>query len=689
MERGTKLFVIVSMAAAIALGTVLGAPMWPALLPLTIGSFVAAACLSLASAEMSAGVVLFFTYLMPQLFTVLHGEFFWAYGTVWSAALLGVVAPRSIRSSWAVPGRWKAPLILWALTIALTWPVVAFREYDFTLGPLQFGPESSPGNGLAQVWICDVAVILGLGILWFDWLLNVFAGDEARFRRRILLPLGASWAIATSVGIYQMFGDMFFLNKTLFGELGRASGTMRDANPFGVVAALGGPALVAAASLTRDRLLRAIAICGIVASWLGLWASGSRTAFAAGLIAFAFVTSATWSAWAGRASRRTRFVLATVGVFAAASVVTAAALLPVTSGPLPRLRHTLPTWSVLGFFKEMWNRNSYGMVATYLIRKFPLFGVGVGSFHGLGSHYYALLTDGGSLVQDNAQNWYRHQLVEYGLIGSVGWILWVVLFGWFVMSARPPQPARFAATTVKGTLVALAVVSLVGMPTQNAAVTFTLWTLAFWFVALVGVAGHHSLPDGHGAPEQVSPSAGVGRVGTTTWLAIWTIVALSVSGTAYTARYRLRVPQRAEAAGWPYRYGFYDDEPDSAVRWTAGKAVDVFEIAHRNDDRFLKLDIGAVAPDANQRPVEVNVWRDDDLILRLRRRSDFLTTRYVCVPRAQKMMRMQVAVSRTWRQSDYGRGTDRRERGVAVGKWTFVHDPPKDALVVPCTHGER
>jgi hypothetical protein len=170
---------------------------------------------------------------------------------------------------------------------------------------------------------------------------------------------------------------------------------------------------------------------------------------------------------------------------------------------------------------------------------------------------------------------------------------------------------------------------------------------------------------------------------------ISTIVAVSVSGTAYTSRFRLRAPVRAEAAGWPYHYGFYDDEPDSAVRWTAGKAVDVFEIRNRNEDRFLKLDIGAVAPDADQHPVEVKVWRDDDLVLRLRRRSDFVTTRYVCVPRARKMMRMQVEVSRTWRLSDYGRGTDRRERGVAVGRWTFVYDPPKNAFVVRCADDER
>jgi hypothetical protein len=415
-----------------------------------------------------------------------------------------------------------------------------------------------------------------------------------------------------------------------------------------------------------------IAICGFVASWLGLWASGSRTALAAGLIGGAFVARALWSAWAPQASHRTRLTLATAGVSAAIGLMLAAVLLPVASGPLPRLRNTLPTWSVLGFVKEMWNRNAYGMVATYFIREFPLFGIGVGSFHLLVSPYYFLLTQGGSIVPDNAQNWYRHQLVEYGLIGSVGWMLWVVLFGWFVMSARAPQPTRFAATIVKGMLVALAVVSLVGMPTQNIAVTVTLWTLAFWFVALVGL------------PGQGAGDSRLARLGPRTWLAIWLIVALAASGTVYVGRHRLRVPYRAAAVGWPYQYGFYGDEPQGDIHWTAGKAVDVFEIVRPNEDRYLKLDIGAVAPDADQRPVEIKVWRDEDLVLRLRRRSDGLATRYVCVPRGRKMMMIQVDVSRTWRPSDYGRGTDQREHGVAVGKWTFVYDPPKNAFVVPC-----
>jgi hypothetical protein len=48
MEYATKRLVIVSMAAAIALETLVMARSWPELLPLTLGAFVLAAAVSLA-----------------------------------------------------------------------------------------------------------------------------------------------------------------------------------------------------------------------------------------------------------------------------------------------------------------------------------------------------------------------------------------------------------------------------------------------------------------------------------------------------------------------------------------------------------------------------------------------------------------------------------------------------------------
>jgi hypothetical protein len=669
MEYATKLLVIASTAAAIALETVVMARSWPELLPLTLGAFVVAAAISLAFGEVCVAIVLFFAYLMPALIVAVHGKLLLYYGSIWSAAFLGAMVPRSVRSAWAFPGRWKAPLVLWAISIALIWPVVVLRELDFTSALLNITHLASSMVGgpppLAAAWICDVAVTLGLGILWFDWLFLAFTHDEPRFRRRILAALAGSWAIATAAGIYQLFGDMLFLNRGLFGSLGRASGTMVDANPFGVVAAVWGPALVAAAWLTPNRTLRVLAICGLIASWLGLWASAARTAFGTGCIAFAFLVYAIWSTRLQHVSRRTRMVLVGAAAMAAVCVAVAAVLLPATTGPLPRLRNTVPALSapsVAAFFKEMWNRNGYGMVATHLIREFPFFGVGLGAFHLVVPDYHFLLTRT-IIPPDNAQNWYRHQLAEDGFVGSVGWILWVATFAWFVLSARAPQPVKFPAILVKGTLVSLGVISLVGMPTQNIAVAVTLWTFAFWYWLLAGPPGH------------TSHDPGPLRLGLLTWAAIWTIVAVSVGGTAYAARGGLRVPQRAVTAAWPYFYGFSDMEPTldlarHSTVWAKRRAVAVLAPS----TRWVKLTFSVDALNIAKGPVDVKVWCDTALILTTRISTVLPITRYVAVRDGQTRMMVETWVSGSVRPADYGL-SDKRELGLRV-EWDFVDAPP-------------
>ena len=669
MEYATKLLLIVSMAAAIALETVVMARSWPELLPLTIGAFVVAAAISLAFDEVCVAVVLLFAYLMPALIVAVHGKLLLYYGTIWSAAFLGAMAPRSVRHAWAFPGRWKAPLVLWAMTIAATWPVVALRELDFTPALLNITHLASSMVGgpppLAASWIADVAVTLGLGILWFDWLFVAFPHDERRFRQRVVAALVASWAIATAAGVYQLFGDMLFLNRGLFGSLGRASGTMIDANPFGVIAAAWGPALIAAAWLTRSRTLRVLAVCGLVASWLGLWASAARTAFATGCIASAFLVYAVWSTRLQHISRRTRTVLVGVGVIGAVCVTLAVVFLPATSGPLPRLRNTAPALSapsVAAFFKEMWNRNGYGMVATHLIRAFPLFGVGLGSFHLVVPDYHFLLTHT-IIPPDNAQNWYRHQLVENGLVGSIGWMLWVAAFAWFVLTVRPPASSRFSAIVVKGTLVALALVSLVGMPTQNIAVAVTLWTFAFWYWLLARTTGR--------AVHDPAPA----RLGRVTWAAIWMLVAVSVSGTAYAARDGLRVPQRAVTAAWPYFYGFSDVEPTldlgrHSTVWAKRRAVAVLAPTAR----WVKLTVSLDALNVAKGPIDVKVWCDAALILATRVSTVQPITRYVAVRDGQTRMLVDTWVSGSVRPADYGLN-DTREQGLRV-EWDFVDAPP-------------
>ena len=125
---------------------------------------------------------------------------------------------------------------------------------------------------------------------------------------------------------------------------------------------------------------------------------------------------------------------------------------PRAVGPLARVRATLPELSrasVRGFAVEMWERNGYGKAATAMIRDVPLFGVGIGAYHSMAKDY----TADGWLPPDNAQNWIRHQLVELGVVGSLGWLAWIVLFGAFLVRARRSDPP--GAWILRGVLVGI------------------------------------------------------------------------------------------------------------------------------------------------------------------------------------------------------------------------------------------
>jgi hypothetical protein len=684
MDYATKLIVLLSVATAILLEAFLGARAWPNQLPLTIAAFFVTALSSLALAELSAAIVLFFVFLMPALLLVVHGDYSVYYGTIWLAALLGVIVPASVRQGWAFPARWKAPLVLWALTIALTWPVVVMRECDFKPRLLLNAYHLNRWDievlrPLAIVWICDVASTLGIGLLWFDWLCRMFADDEPRFRRRLLSVLAASWSITTAVGLYQFFGDILFLNFGLFGALKRASGTMRDANPFGIVAALGGPWLVAAASLTRSRMFRVITVCGLVVSWVALWASGARSALALGVIAFVSVMYAALAALVrSRYSRRTQIGVAAAAVLAIALVAAAPFFVRDERGPVARMRDTLADSSARGFLQTLSVRYGYGLVALDMIRQFPFFGVGIGSFNLLVRNHYYLMTGDRTLFPDNAQNWYRHQLAELGLVGSVGWMVWVVGFGWFVVSMTAPSPKKFATTVVRGLLTGIALVSLVGMPTLNVAVAITFWTLAFWCMELARVPAaavepKASMSMAKTASTEDTAASLAGRSSKWTWLVVWVLVVASIGGTAYTARHRLRIPQLAVDVGLPYHYGFSEPErvdlanPSSV--WTGRHAVAVLF----PQTRWVKVTLSVDSLNIVKGPVDVKMWCAGQLVVATKVGSVQPITHYVQLSEGAMRLLLETRVSRSVRPADFGM-KDTRELGLLVG-WEFVDAP--------------
>jgi len=665
MERATKILVWGWVCVALSTEIVITMPGWPTLLPLAC--FVSVLGLLLAMYdERSIALALVSLYLFPTIIYLLAGGYVAQLGSLWMAGLAGALLPRAIKTSWRIPVPFRAPLVCWALVIVVGATIVAAREIDFTPGLMRITTLSNSSTGLwpAYVvgWVLHVALVLVLGILWFDWLCGMTA---ANFRPWVIAPMAASCLVLVAASVYQMFVDVTALNPTVYGGVGRAGGTMLDGNASGMIAAvwIGGLVLLA---LVVNRWRWPLTI-GAGSAWLAVWASGSRTALAAAVIVTAF------SAIAILMSRAKTFLRLQVSLPLVLVVLVAVLGLAlflgrahqVTVGPVQRLRDLVSTGSWSTVAGELWQRNGYGTVATQMLRDSPWFGFGPGFFHILVPDFSP------GLPRDNAQNWYRHQLVEFGLIGSLAWIAWAIGFARFVMKERN-IPAT--AWITRGVLVAMAGVSLLAMPTQEVAVAVTFWTFAFWYLQLVEVPVHSGF---------LKPRS---------WVAIGTIVLIFGVGTAYLASTRLRVARRAERVGWPYAYGFYPPELDpegGEYQWTGRRALTVIEAPAPWMALTVSVDYPGLAHQRDApashavaiRPVDVKVWRDGEIAIDMRLTDTSRITRYIVVPRGAKRVLLETEVSRTMRGVDFG-GSDDRQLGLMV-KWSFVDRPATTAAVVP------
>ena len=646
MERSTKLIVFGWAALALGAEIILLARTSSAVLP--VAALLGLLALALAAYDRrGVAVVLAFAYIFPAVIYAVRGSYHVFFGVLWMSALFGAMVPDGVRTPWHIPTRWRATLVLCAFLIGVGTTIVVFREIDFNTALLAVRmPYEIIGSlpPYTVTWTLHVALTLLIGILWFDWL---FGAARLDFLTAVVAPLAVSALLMSIVSIYQLFINLRFLNETVFAYIGRATGTVFDANVCGAVAAM----WVGGAVLATDRLgrWRPLALTGgLLVAWLAVWASGSRSAFAAAVIASLFNLVALFA----DRSRTSRPSLAWKGLLATAAVVALLALLANANlsvvGPVGRVRATLPEFSAASlraFVVETWNRNEYGSAATAMIKEFPLVGIGIGSFQ-------LFLRDFAPAVPvDNAQNWYRHQLAEFGIIGCVGWILWVASFATFVLTRGAARPA--AAWAARGTLVAFALISLMGMPGQDLSVAITFWTIAFWYVSLAGAP----------AP-QASP-------GVRSWAFAAVIIIAYAAGTANAAVTRLRLPERERRSGRPYSYGFYPartDEAGQAYRWARGRAVAVLNAP----TRWMILTVWVTHADISTNPVDVKVWRDGALVLETRLQSTAPVTKFVRIPAGEKQTLIDTWVSRVV-VVEASAVDDGPERGLLV-KWSFV-DP--------------
>ena len=646
-ERASRIALVASVAAITVFQLAFHPDLTPALEWAGLGALVLGALVGpLAS---GAGIAFWIVVapLAPALLRLATGREGPVLDVVWMAGLAGALLRSGGRAGWSLPPLWRLLLGSWALVLTLAWPIVVARELDFHWHTLH---DDAAVNSWAMLtaarvvaWSLYVTQTQLLGLLWFDWLWGRFS-REANAPPPAVHALWLGATVASVVAIYQGGIDLTFLSTPFWAKERRAAATLLDANGYGMLAALAAPV---ACWCLRRRLPVALTVLAV--NGIGLWMSGSRTALVgavAGMLglAAALVVRGRGSSDPPLAAvtRRTSRIAATIvavvvlgGLFAAGSAI----------GPLRRIAEVPLSRAGLA---GLWSRGGYGTIAVQMLRETPWTGVGPGMYHVIAPDYWRVSRQM-TLAFDNAQNWWRHQASELGVLGATPVLAWSALLAAGLLLARPRQ-GRNDAWLPRALLAGIGVASLVGMPTQNPIVLLWFFALVAWW----GTASAGAVPEGR-------LSAGAGQA--LAW-SLLVVVVLHGGGTAVLARGWLSVPERARRAHRDYIVGAYELEPlagDTSFRWTSGDARFLWAAK----TRWLLLRLWVQHPDAATSPVRVTVDSRCGAVVDAELKSAAPLNVGIELPEGMDMLEATIRSSRTWQPSASPPG-DTRQLGVAV-----------------------
>jgi hypothetical protein len=579
---------------------------------------------------------------------------------VWMAGLAGGLLRLVPWSRWTLPPRWSVLIGGWALALSFAWPILVAREIGFDAAALR---DVGAINSWAQMsapqvvgWVTYVVLIQLLGALWFDWAMNVFSTSRGRIPGMIhALWMAAS--VASVVAIIQGTFDFGFLSSEFWASLRRATGTMLDANGYGMTAALAAPVAFLAVSARVPAQPAAVVIFAI--NWAGMWMSGSRTALLSGAVATgALVIGLSRTLRTGAQPRRT------LAMWALVAALTLGLIAGGTVGPLRRMQEIPKGIAALA---TLWNRGGYGTVALRMTADYPLTGVGVGSYRVIAPDYWRTMAND-ALALDNAQNWWRHQIAELGVFGGAPIIAFSLLVGWRVFFGRrghldvtaAPGASDDLATvwTVRGLLLGLAASSLFGMATQSPVVLIWMFSLVAWLLTLL--------------PDVRSPDELRDRRMAVAWIVACTLAVAYAAGHLMLARGSLSVAHRAERSHREYIVGAYPPEPlpnANEFRWTKQNARFVWPAK----TRWIVVRFWAHHPDIATNPVRVTVSSPCGVLF-----DETISTMApigvgITLPEGLPALAASLHVSRTWKPSSLG-GDDDRDLGVGIVA-DFLTDP--------------
>ena len=364
--------------------------------------------------------------------------------------------------------------------------------------------------------------------------------------------------------------------------------------------------------------------------------SSSRTGLVCALFGAAGLVAGVWRA------HNPRQRLLALG--SAAAAVAVAIVFAGTIGPVQRLTGMTLDRNSLA---ETWHRDGYGTVSTRMIREYPLLGVGAGAYRYLAPDYWRVEADQ-QLPLDNAQNWWRHQLAEFGLVGGAFVLAWSGLVAWRVLTARSRAPHTISPWTVRALLVGIGICSLVGMPTQSPVVLLWFFFLVAWLPPVTQPA------EGEPPGSWIRPAWAIALIASVLYTAGHLVLAAGpLDVTARAQRFR-----REHVAG---AYAPEQSADEVVFRWTDEQST--FVLPARTP--WLVVRVWAHHPDIRDNPVHVSIDSPCGTAFEHDLPSKAPVAVGLTLPPSAETVSATVRVSRTWTPADHG-SADTRRLGVGV-----------------------
>jgi O-antigen ligase len=570
-----------------------------------------------------------------------------------------------ISSKWKSDEAINRPLILLSLIIIISGLITFFRYANFfpfvtdKIHDLVINVNSVRSGGAIM---SDVFSLLHYLTGFFVFVLLLNCVQSMAFLKKIITVLSLAVFVSLVFALVQKLFSINLGNSLFWANLGQINATYKDPNSFGVILASFFPIFMAMA-LAERKGKRAFFILLILLGAGVFPFIGSRSpllGIAVSLLTFFFLYQTKEKIKLGKNSRSRLMwggilALGIIFVFFFRYSILAERYIILTNNIFRPQSFGLVSNGKL----ELWT------IAGFMVRDFPLTGIGLGSFIVELSNYGQRL--GWTLFRnysDSAENLFLHVGAELGLIGLF-LLLWLCLkiirkarSGWIAFPLHSPNQFLFlgAVCSVECFFVNYIFHSYIGSYEVN----YVFWIMVAIIFLLVRQETKLAVPS---QPRKCIPF-----ILTATFLGIF-FGGLHL----WNSIHSLSIRNRTEIFKWNQNYGLYQEETGTAgfaFRWTqksAGITIDKL-------GPVAVIPLMASHPDIEKYPVRVKIYRGKPdftkgKIIRevVLKNHSWLETEIDMSDESRNKLFLIFETDRAWIPRQYSRVPDFRSLAVGLG----------------------